>query len=76
MALAGDADGVTRMRLPDRWSGAEDLWRAVKDVKAEGGKLRRLSNAEIEVTHQPGRIGRTGALSAEPPRAAFGKDRH
>jgi len=54
VSLAGDADGVTRMRLPDRWSGAEDLWRSVKEVKAEGGKLRRLSNAEIEVAHAPG----------------------
>lgn len=54
IALAGDADGVTRMRLPDRWSGAEDLWRAVRDVDAQGGRLRRLSNAEIEVTHAPG----------------------
>lgn len=53
VALQGDADGTTRMRLPDRWSGAEDLWRAVHDVTANGGRVRRLSDAEVEVAHAP-----------------------
>lgn len=54
ISLAGDADGQTRMRLPDRWSGAEELWRAIRDIEADGGKLKRLSNNEIEVAHAPG----------------------
>lgn len=54
VALSGDADGTTRMRLPDRWSGAEDLWRAVHDIQATGGRVRKLSDAELEVVHAPG----------------------
>jgi predicted metalloprotease with PDZ domain len=52
--LKGDEDGVTYMRLPDRWSGAEELYRAVHDVKASGARLRRVSNSELELTHAPG----------------------
>lgn len=54
VALQGDADGVTHMRLPDRWSGAENLYRAVFDLRASGARLRRMSNSELELTHAPG----------------------
>jgi len=54
IALAGDADGVTHMRLPERWSGAEELFRAVHDVTATGARLRRVGAAELELTHAPG----------------------
>ena len=54
VALEGDDDGVTHMRLPDRWSGAEDLYRAVFDLRASGARLKRMSNSELELTHAPG----------------------
>ncbi len=54
VALEGDDDGVTHMRLPDRWSGAEDLYRAVFDLRASGSRLKRVSKSELQLTHAPG----------------------
>ena len=54
IALAADADGVTHMRLPDRWSGAEGLYRAIHDVSASGARLKRMGDAELELTSAPG----------------------
>jgi predicted metalloprotease with PDZ domain len=54
ISLNGDADGVTNLRMPDRWSGAEELYRAIHDVKATGAKLRRLSDSEYQLSAAPG----------------------
>ena len=54
MRLSGDADGETFIRLPDSWSGVSDLHRAVRDVKAEGARLKRVSEAEVKLSHAPG----------------------
>jgi len=53
MRLRGDADGQTYIRLPDSWSGVSDLHRAVHDLKAEGGRLQRVSDAEVKLIHAP-----------------------
>jgi predicted metalloprotease with PDZ domain len=32
----GDADGETRLALPDHWASEKDLWKQVRDLKIEG----------------------------------------
>lgn len=51
--LEGDADGETNIRLPDRWSGVDQLYKAVGDVKAEGADLRRTGASELVLKHAP-----------------------
>ncbi len=53
LRMSGDADGETHVRLPDRWSGVENLHKAVDDIEAEGARLQRLSPAEYKLTHAP-----------------------
>jgi predicted metalloprotease with PDZ domain len=54
MRLTGDVDGSTRIALPTSWSGADNLYRAVHDITAEGGKLKLDGKAGITITHAPG----------------------
>ncbi|PHY18557.1 serine protease [Caulobacter sp. BP25] len=39
ITLPADADGETRLRLPDAWGGGERLWRFIKDPVVSGGAL-------------------------------------
>lgn len=36
MKLRGDADGSTRLRLPERWAAAAELWRNVSELQIQG----------------------------------------
>ena len=36
--LRGDADGTTRLLLPDTWADARELWRYVKDLQITGAR--------------------------------------
>ena len=53
ISLEGDPDGETHIRLPDKWSGVEELHKAIGDLKAQGARVRRLSPAEVVLTHAP-----------------------
>ncbi|MBX7248577.1 MAG: hypothetical protein K1X35_05930 [Caulobacteraceae bacterium] len=54
MSLKGDADGLTNLRMPDRWSGAEELYRAIHDVTATGARLKKVSASEYQLAAAPG----------------------
>jgi predicted metalloprotease with PDZ domain len=50
----GDADGRTRIELPNEWAGARELWRAVSDVRVQGATVSRPSPEAVELRHAPG----------------------
>ncbi|HYR11925.1 MAG TPA: hypothetical protein VEQ60_29345, partial [Longimicrobium sp.] len=53
--FAGDADGETRLLLPDEWAGTDSLWRQVEDVRVEGASGVREDGALARlITHAPG----------------------
>lgn len=54
LTFQGDLDGSTKVDLPDRWSGSDDLWRAVHDVTATGAKVERADSTTLVLTHAPG----------------------
>ncbi|HEY0053240.1 MAG TPA: hypothetical protein VGB49_07510 [Caulobacteraceae bacterium] len=54
LRFQGDADGVTDVMLPDRWSGAENLHLAISDVRVAGGQLRPQVRSMLRVTHAAG----------------------
>ncbi len=39
ITLPADADGETRLNLPEAWGGGEKLWRFIKDPVVKGGTL-------------------------------------
>lgn len=72
LRLKGDADGETKLRLPDEWAGTPGLWKAVSDVTAEGGVLSG-ERAVRTITHRPGatlvvryRLASNGAAEPGP----------
>ena len=36
LALKADADGVTRLDLPDQWMGRDEAWRHISDLTVDG----------------------------------------
>ncbi|MDC0717607.1 M61 family metallopeptidase [Nannocystis bainbridge] len=34
--LRGDADGLTRLKLPEQWGDARELWKLIRDLEVEG----------------------------------------
>ena len=36
----GDADGETRLTLPNRWAGETDYWKHLRDLSVEGATAR------------------------------------
>jgi predicted metalloprotease with PDZ domain len=53
LSFAGDADGVTDVRLPDRWLGQERLHEAISEPVAQGARLSRPQPALLRLTHAP-----------------------
>lgn len=54
MRFAGDADGETRLLLPDEWAGTDSLWRQVEDVRVEGAAaVREDGDVARVITHAP-----------------------
>jgi predicted metalloprotease with PDZ domain len=45
--------GVTRVDLPDSWSGADHLYRAVHDIAAVGARVAMASPSVVVVTSAP-----------------------
>ena len=74
MDFAGDADGRTRVRLPEDWAGTLRLDRTVTDARAEGARLTRRGS-EITLRHRPGAPVRLTYRVAQdysgPPRVGF-----
>lgn len=55
VAFRGDADGETRLALPDAWGGETRLWAAISDLRAEGAVVRvDESPAHRRLQHAPG----------------------
>lgn len=53
LRFTGDADGETRLLLPDSWGGRTELWRQVRDVTVEGAGVREDGPAVRLLTHAP-----------------------
>ncbi len=53
LRFTGDADGETRLKLPDSWGGKTELWRQVRDVTVEGASVREDGAAARVLTHEP-----------------------
>jgi predicted metalloprotease with PDZ domain len=74
--LRGDADGETRIDLPDRWAGSENLWRALSGFSAAGGTVTG-EGAVRTVRHRPRArlVLRYAVRSADPGTEASDKAR-
>lgn len=52
--FAGDADGETRLHLPDRWAGSDSLWRHIAGIRVDGAASVREDGPEARViAHAP-----------------------
>ncbi|MBO9547677.1 M61 family peptidase [Caulobacter sp.] len=72
LTLPADADGETRLELPDAWGGGEKLWRFVKDPVVTGGTLSVHDEKTWVVRSKPGapltvRYRVVSAYDGEPP---------
>lgn len=72
LTLPADADGETRLKLPDTWGGGEKLWRFVKDPVVAGGTLSTPDEKTWVVRSKPGapltvRYRVISAYDGEPP---------
>ena len=54
LRLTGDADGETRLRLPDRWAGETELHRHLDALTVEGATVEAPSPAVRVLKHAPG----------------------
>ncbi len=50
----GDADGETRLTLPNRWAGETDYWKHLRDLSVEGATAREDGPETRVLTHAPG----------------------
>jgi predicted metalloprotease with PDZ domain len=53
VAFHGDADGETRLDLPDQWASAKDVWRYVSDVRVSGADIAEDGPAVRVLRHRP-----------------------
>jgi predicted metalloprotease with PDZ domain len=49
----GDADGETRLLLPSKWAGKDELWRQVADLSVEGAEVGSDGPAARVLRHRP-----------------------
>jgi len=54
MRFTGDADGETRLHLPDRWAGETEYFKHLRDLSIEGATAREDGPAWRVLTHAPG----------------------
>ncbi len=55
VSFNGEMDGETALALPDDWGGAEALWKALRDLRAQGAILLPGADAAHRVLrHAPG----------------------
>jgi predicted metalloprotease with PDZ domain len=72
ITLPADADGETRLRLPQDWGGGERLWRFIKDPVVTGGTLSTPDEKTWTITSKPRapltvRYRVISAYDGEPP---------
>lgn len=53
MRFAGDADGETRITLPNRWAGETEYWKHVRDLTIDGAAAREDGPETRVLTHAP-----------------------
>src|SRR5262245_27734002 len=54
LSFRGEADGETRLLLPDSWGGENDLYRGVEALEVSGAEMRAGAGpAERVLTHRP-----------------------
>src|SRR3990167_1624716 len=49
----GDADGETRLELPDRWASATEAWRHLSDLTVKGAAVSDDGPAVRVMRHRP-----------------------
>lgn len=54
MDFRADRSGVTRVDLPDAWSGATKLYRAIHDIHADGARVSMSGPATVVLASDPG----------------------
>lgn len=55
IGLDGDADGETRLDLPQEWAGTDSLWKQLSAVEVEGAASVREDGPAVRViAHRPG----------------------
>jgi predicted metalloprotease with PDZ domain len=54
MRFEGDADGETRLDLPDRFRSTQGAWRYVFDLDVRGARVAAPDPAHRVLTHRPG----------------------
>ena len=54
MRFKGDADGETRLQLPDRWAGETEYFKHVRDLEVAGAAARDDGPGVRLLTHAPG----------------------
>ena len=54
LEFAGDPDGLTEVRLPDRFNGETALHRHLTDLTVTGAALSRPEPAKLRLSHKPG----------------------
>ncbi|HEX8392148.1 MAG TPA: hypothetical protein VF665_07345 [Longimicrobium sp.] len=53
--LAGDADGETRLLLPDEWAGSDSLWQNISGLTVDGATaVREEGGVSRILSHRPG----------------------
>ncbi len=68
LSFEGDADGETRLSLPNEWAGSDKLWQAVSDLTVDGGRLVADGDAARRIAHAPGaRLTVRYRISANAP---------
>lgn len=71
VAFQGDADGETRLDLPDHWAEGEDLSRLVTQLQVQGATLAPGTGPARVLRHRPGapiRVSYRFAVTGEPGR--------
>jgi predicted metalloprotease with PDZ domain len=53
MRFQGDADGETRLDLPDHWASAREVWRYLSDITVEGATATEDGPAVRILRHRP-----------------------
>lgn len=53
--FAGDRDGETRLDLPQKWAGSDELWRHLTHLEVEGASAVREEGPAVRIiSHRPG----------------------
>ncbi len=52
--FTGEADGSTRVSLPNRWAGETALWKNLSDITVDGGTMTEQEPGLKVIAHRPG----------------------